>query len=259
MENPVSEVKAQVSDDQTNFYGDQLEHKTQWHPFGDAGFLDAYVKSEAHLLLHFASRNSEQFIACIQRQRPLEDWRRVEDIANARSGGTGASLLNARFLAWSESAHRVYANHGQQDSVLVRIVEGVESPERLIPSLVWVENLYRFERILPKAGYKFVEKGWKVFGAGSYREFGIGVRSPLRAENETASSVIERAAQVMKRISSLQSDLLRDRGKIREIESDLVGLLIEFSSERTWLEIPERLIARGFKLVDVMFGPLQLG
>src|ERR1035437_4190830 len=179
----VSGVESKVSNNESNFHCDQLEHERQWKPFGDAGFLKCYIESKAHLILCFRHRNGDEFIACIQNRRGFR--KAFDDV------GPG----EPRFLLWSESASHVYKAHGQEQPVLVKVIEPVQIPEAAVPSVVWLDSLQGFTRKLPYAGYEFANEGWKIFGTTAYWKLGIRSNQMPGGIDHSGCDVIESAAK----------------------------------------------------------------
>ena len=146
--------RGELADGDLNSFQNEVNQHNQWRPFGDAGFVDAYRKVKAHILIRFRLGDSQEFIACIQR-----NWREdvfEDDIWKSLSGRRNESFWDAtcqrNFLSWSEGASRIYNAHGQEQTVLVDDVEFVKLPENPIPSLVWFDTVENFESILPGSG-----------------------------------------------------------------------------------------------------------
>jgi hypothetical protein len=71
--NSLSQNEIGKSRDAKFDFTSQEEHKQiQWYPFGDAGFVNAYREVKAHILIRFRIRDSQEFLACVQR-----DWKPI--------------------------------------------------------------------------------------------------------------------------------------------------------------------------------------
>jgi len=143
--------------------------------------------------------------------------------------------------------------------VLVEIIEPMQVPEVRIPSLVWVESLHGFVCNLPSAGYEFIQKGWKVFGACAYREFGIVVdQFRVPGVDHSHRNVVQGAAKVMEDISRKEGEIWRNRREILDAIGDCSGFQIRLAEDGARIEIPKEVLDLGFDLSDVLFGPMQL-
>src|ERR1035438_4638166 len=141
-ENLPQEEGGEFGNDAFDSSVEKIHEHPQWRPFGNAGFVDAYRKVKVHFLLRFRCGDSQEFIACFQR-----DWRKDvfgdeiwESLTRLQEKSFWEATCSRNFLSWAEGAQRVYNAHGQEQPVLVDDVEFVELPEKKIASLVWTDT-----------------------------------------------------------------------------------------------------------------------
>lgn len=231
------------------------EHR-QWQPLGNGGFLDAYRKVKAHLLLRFRCGDSEEFIACIQR-----DWRKEvlsydawESLSELWNKDFWKASRHCRFLSWSEGAHRAYMAHGQEKTVLVDVIKPMELPQEEIPSLVWLDTVEHFESILAYSWYQSSEAGFIAFGRVEDWELRVG----CDIGDKPAGEVIERAAEVVENVAKDQWNFGGDGRKLSDVIAEVSGLRVRLGKDGNRVEIvinPESRI----ELVDMLLGPNELG
>lgn len=231
------------------------EHR-QWKPFGDAGFLDAYCKIKAHLLLRFRCGDRQEFVACIQR-----DWRKEvlgydawESLSKLWDKDFWKTARHCRFLSWSEGAHRAYVTHGQEKGMLVDVVKPVELPQEDIPSLVWLDTIEHFESVLAYSWYQSSQAGFIAFGRIEDWELRVG----CDLGDKPAGEVIKSAAEVVENIAKDQWNIGVNGRKFSEVIAEVSGLRIRLGKDLNRVEIVEGLESR-LELLDVLLGPNELG
>jgi hypothetical protein len=229
------------------------EHR-QWRPFGDTGFVDAYRKVKAHLLVRFRLGNSQEFIGCIQR-----NWREEalkyniwESLSRERDESFWDATCQRNFLSWAEGASRIYNAHGQDQTVLVDDVEFMKLPKEPIASLVWLDTVENFESILPYGWYNSVQNGFVVFGR--IRDWELRVSSD--DWNKAASEVIESAAQAVQNIAKDQRNLGGDNWNFADVIAEFTRLGISLCEGRDRVGFVKPPQSR-LELLDVLFGPIQ--
>jgi hypothetical protein len=122
----LSEIN-QIADYKPDLHRNKVKKKRRWQPFGKAGFLKDFIESKTHLILRLRNRDGEELIAYVQR-----DWDTGWALGDSVAAVPG---LTQRFhLKWRKAPSRVYKAHGQEQAMLVKVVETVELPEIEIPS-----------------------------------------------------------------------------------------------------------------------------
>lgn len=233
----------------------EVHEHIEWHPFGNAGFVNAYCEVKAHILIRFRVRDGQEFLACVQR-----DWKPLlsepDDPSRASRKGNGEvlwsqRLLNRHFL-WSEVMHRVYGANGQEQSMLVNVVEPVKGPESLVPSLVWLDSVERFERLLLNAVYDLPQGGFVGLGGMSDGELSVFGDDG----NYPTSEVIESAAKTVQDIASDKRYMTGDGWDFSDVIREFSGLRVYLSERRNGVRIVKD-AQSGIQLVEVLFGPIQ--
>lgn len=240
-----------------NLTSQQNKDNVEWRPFGDAGFVNAYCEVKAHILIRFRIGNGQEFLACVQRH-----WQPIFGTElHSRLFPTGESkhhvmwaerLLNRHFL-WSEVMHEVYGADGQEQSVLVNVVEPMEGPERVIPSVVWLDTVERFERLLLNAGYDSSQGGYVGLGGMSDGELCVFCDDG----NYPTREVIESGAKTVQNVTSNERYVSRDRGNLADAIREFSSIQIYLSERRNWVRFVEDSNSSK-KFLEVLFGPIQL-
>jgi len=235
---------------------EELSQHHQCRPFGDLRFVDAYREVKAHFVIRFRCGDSQEFVASFQR-----DWRKDvfgdeiwKSLARHQEKSFWEATCSRQFLSWAEGASRIYNAQGQEQTVLVDVVELVKLPEEKVSSLVWTDTVENFESILPYGWYNSVQHGFITMGRVSDWEFRVGSDN----WDKSARDVIESATQTVKNIAKDQWNLNGNGRNIADIVADVASLRIGLSERRDGMFIMESPQGR-LQLLDVLFGPIQLG
>lgn len=149
--------------------------------------------------------------------------------------------------------HEVYGADGQEQSVLINVVEPVEGPERVIPSVVWLDTVERFERLLLNAGYYSTQAGFIGLGGMSDGELCVSGDDG----NYPTSEVIESAAKTVQNIASDKRNVSRNGWNFTEVIHQFATFRIYLSECGDWVSIVKDPQSR-IQLLEVLFGPIQL-
>jgi len=239
--------RREFSDGGADLPKDQSESKVQWHPFGGAGFGDAYCKVRASILFRFRCGDSQEFFACVQR-----DWRSLYDL-DSLTGDFWAKTTLRRHLIWSEAIDMTYDAHGQKKAMLVDYVQSVEKPKEDIPSLVWFDTVEGFESLLPDSWYNSAQRGFVRLGTMRNWELCIGSDN----FDQPAGEVIKRTTETMQYITGNEWDAAGDVRNVIDTIGDLSGLSIDSSGKFDRISFAQ-LAGHGTELLDVLLGPIVL-
>lgn len=250
------EKGSQFADNVGDRSTEEIHQHHQWRPFGDFGFVDAYRKVKANFLLRFRCGDSQEFIASFQR-----DWRKEvfgdeiwASLAGLQEKSFWEATCSRKFLSWAEGAHRIYDTHGQEQTMLIDDIELMESPQEPVASLVWVDTVENFESILPHSWYNSAQNGFVVFGRIGDWELRVMVED----WNKTASEVIKSAAKTVKGIAKDQWNLSGDGWNFADVIGEVSRLQIGFRKSGDGISLMKPTHSR-IEILDVMFGPIQLG
>jgi hypothetical protein len=139
------------------------EHQENGFTFADPRFVEHYINGQFYILVFFRVRDvREEYCAYIQREDPLFG----ADKEIGRHGGIFSSCSNVI----SHIKRSQCRSRSQQQPVLVSIVESVESPKGVIPSLVWLESSEKVSSLVLHALYFSSERGLVFFGCRDFIE-----------------------------------------------------------------------------------------
>jgi len=247
--------RGEFSDDISDPSVEEIQQQIRRYPTGSVEFIDAYRKVKAHFLIRFRSREGKEFLACVQR-----DWRELGLLETVEHIGSELeprdfwpTTLQRRFLILSEALRRTYHRHGQDQTVLVDYVQSVELPEEQISSLVWVETVENFARLVPQTWYDSVAEG--LVSLGGFRDWELSVGSD--DFDQPASEVVERTTETMQCITDYEWEVAGDGWNLADIIRDLSSLRIRIEGNIYRVSIPEFKMG-DIKLLDVLFGPIVL-
>jgi len=224
-----------------------IERKNQGVSFGDADFIQSYLKKQACILVHFYARDIRgELVALFQREGDtrdpnppiadplIHDWRKSID-----GGKTPPSCY--------------------EKIVLVDVVEAMESPKFIVPSLVWVgipDNLYDF---VPDALYLSAKSSFVTRGNRRMVEDweGVPVDSFPVGTHQRANEIVQSRTEVLKHIPSEQTKLWRNGICFDDMNKWLSTLKVALYPQAVRVFFKEG-NEFNFELVDSLFGPLDL-
>jgi hypothetical protein len=166
-------------------------------------------------------------------------------------------LRELLLLAWRHGASRVYERDGQQNTMLVDIIQPVELPERVAePSLIWLDTVDGFHSRLPHALHLSTHSLPVFVGGVEDWKSCLTVGFIPGNDDELMCQIIERSAKIVEGISQHQSERIRDAWNIRDLMPDFSKVFVGLSGNNIGVCFPEPVSSR-IEILDVLFGPLQ--
>ena len=141
-----------------------------------------------------------------------------------------------------------------EELVLVGDVEPLKAPESVGPSLVRLELVQNVERTLADAFYLGLDGVPIRVVALADREAGVVGDAPVVRLDEMADQVIERRAEVVKRVAHDCSPAERDIPKTSDSAIDVARLRVIVGNDFWCAFFPKSHNAR-FEITDVLVGP----
>src|SRR6266700_3883242 len=115
--------------------------------------------------------------------------------------------------------------YGEEQAVFVEVVELLEFPEQVIPTVVWFNLVENVDEWLPQVLYLSTKLGRLVFHqTPDYRE--INPLSSSTRSNELASGVVQSASEIVEDIPAQQLNVLRDAFNFSQVVHEEVSLRI---------------------------------
>lgn len=143
--------------------------------------------------------------------------------------------------------------------VLVYVVQAMQQPQIVVPSLIWFERVDQINRRLAHSLYWSTSHASYVYlGRSADRENGVAQieAGPAMEGGKSASKMVERTPQILNHVPDNKWPILGDRPKNLGAIDTLVGLRVILEDE---------FIAAGFikgfqpraEITDVLFGPFD--
>lgn len=231
----------------------------------DLRLAQRYVESKLHVLVKFRIRGiDEEFIARFQRE---------ENVRWPEEGINGGELQAVERVAWvsgvNTSEHlagmrpdidaSIPGPNREQQTVLLDVVQLVQNPEAVIPSLVGFNRVDCIECLLPRTLHFSLLFGFIFLGAIENRKvYPVGFRrTVLRfATDDLVGKMVEGAPKIVNCIPGEQGqrlgsgfspkDIIDRLARVRiALDSDFIGVRVE--------EGPDTAI----EITDVIFGPFD--
>ena len=254
------ETRPQFVDDLPHVPIHKSQEIQQGSRFGHSGFVKRYIEGKAHILIRFRGRDSQEFLAYLQRDgrsggRADNSMGQRKVLQRPESVESGDDWVERLSFAWGRGTANWCENRSGQHTVFIDDVEVVKLPEPMaIPVLVWLEMSNFVEARLPHALYASWSQCTKV--CGRIKDWELGVSDlPTDRLGDGMGQMIERAAEVMERVSKYQGDIERNAGNFEHEIDFVTGLVVLLNSDKVLIGIPEG-IDSGFQIVDVLLGPL---
>ena len=248
----------QIHQDHVHLGTHQPQKQSGWSPFGQSGFADCYIHEEAHLLIKMSNRNGQEFLAYVQRDsRRLPSAESYPTSRTIRDDSRLCSLYLRRYFVWAYCAARIYEANGQQQTMLVDVVQSLEGEKVRVPSLVWLDTAERFNRILMRSFYHSQNSDFPVCGSFQYREFCAGRDLPTTGHHHPAGHIVQCTTEAMQNITDNERYVPRDHRNILDAIRYVAGLGILLDSDGAWITLPPD-VHSSLQLSDVLLGPLLL-
>jgi len=168
--------------------------------------VERYIKAELRILVHLAlvpgagvGRDPQDYCALFERERALRwgDSRGQRHVpAGYGVGGDDGLVRHA---------------HGDQEFVFVCDVETMETPKRVIPSLVRLGPLDEVHRFLGRSVYLFRRTGFKSFGKGGFilenEKAGLSGDGVSLGSHQLANQQVEGGAEVVDGVTDDEGEL----------------------------------------------------
>ena len=131
-----------------NKIGKALERFEQRFTLDNSWFAERNLKLELHFLIHFRIGGiNEEFVAYIQWKHPVTGFEKGMDRFHIGKCGSEVGQVPKNVSTQIQTAEG--GPHGDYKAVFVDVVQLVEAPERIIPTLVRFGSVNRIYGILP--------------------------------------------------------------------------------------------------------------
>jgi hypothetical protein len=242
-------------------YG-SVEYRAQGFTLANPRFVNRYFNEELYILVRFRIREvAEEYIACFKRVcNPAARF--AVHIGSVGSGhafhNVKRGISNVHVLSDAPIVNECSARNEQ--AMFVDVVETMESPKRVIHSLLWcdrADNLlslfpyslyFSSERFLFFWGERDVLEDWKV---------SVDSRFTPVCSNQSECQIIKSATKVLDDVPGHEAEQIRNDQILRQAIERLLCVRIALYNDGVWVGVGE-LAKGGLEVAEVMLGPLCL-
>ena len=218
---------------------------------------EGYVNKKLHVLIHFQFRDSEQFVACFERENPpLRIQDRATDIVG---GGSAVEFGDPLPVAFGGNMSLECGHGSEQQSVFVKIAETGKAVENLtVPTAVRFESIYSFYSVRPHARYYSLSTGFVVGEILSGWKQSIPMGSDLTSSDacQMPTHMVQRGPQIVQDITQDNRKSQRDILYGDDIKLALSRLRIYLGTKSIRV-FTEESVALGLQVNDVLLGPFD--
>src|SRR6202171_569827 len=208
--------------------------------FDNIQFSRRFLASEIQILVHFGvcdplDNSVKEWIACFEPITAIETC----------------------------SGKQAIVPDGDEGSVFVDVVKLIQSPERVIPTLVRLERINGFHCFRKHSLYFSSLHGFVYLESLCDRErnipVGFYVGGPVLSKpnlSEVPSQMVQGTSEILNDVSGRRDDVERQNRERREAQAALAGIRIIMGANDMHILAPN-ISALGLKLRQVLFGPFN--
>lgn len=238
----------------------EVERLSQRVTIHDLRLVDSYLEGKLKLLIMFRSLEfSVDYVAYLQRfdgaiETNMSDEGKDAPRIAALPNGCAHSLV----IGGSDSSMLESHRSGEQQPVLVNIIQSAEPPEKVIPSLVWFESVDAFNRRVGERLYYATMLGRHVIGLTLpewEKDALLGSASGI-GRNQLEGQVIKSTPEIEKNIASNNGDHRRDFRNRNNLEN-LISRYRLYLTNKELAVFSVEGVESDPQLMEVFIGPLD--
>lgn len=221
----------------TDLISDGLEYRDNWPSSQRVSPLEHYREGRAHLRVNMRSSADAHIFDLV--------FCRIPPTVSNRS-----STLDGASKDLGGGSYRL--SDGYDEPVGVRITNAVKTPEKVIPSFVWIEphkKAVQFRWIVPQSPaseFTFHPFGVPSEGEACFRGAGVA-----EANSSSKAGVVQSVPQMRSRFLDHQVDVVRQEAVQLNLEDLLSGVSIYLDNGGVWPCLEEG-FDQSFGLVNVL-------
>jgi hypothetical protein len=135
----------------------------------------------------------------------------------------------------------------------------MKTPNKIVPSLVWLARQDEALSVLPHALYLSSERSLKLWGSGAnFEDWKARLTGHLLTvcDNKGASQIVEGGSEVLQNIPCHESQINRHDNVMGHAIDNAIGLRIALWNDTARVRVDER--AKGFvEVMEVLVGPID--
>jgi len=235
-----SQESCQIGDYSHNLVVRHPENEDERNRFTNFRLIESYINHELNILIEFRTGDGEELIANLQ-NAPIFGWKPSAD----------------GLVTTADQESNICVSCGEQQTVLVDVVESVQNPKRSIPSRIGLHLVDSFSSHLVHTAYL---SSRSVFGI-EILGFSVEDReASVFAENSTPGfykfpcQVIQRTPKILQRIPCDSGELGIDRCHVCDVKRAVASLKITLDAQGVRVGFTER-TPKGFVIANVLLGP----
>jgi hypothetical protein len=150
------------------------------------------------------------------------------------------------------------ATHGKQEAVFISSVEFMESPQHVVPSLVWHARTDEVFSFFPHAIHfssKLALLSWGGRDIFDDREAGLGSHLSAVSGDQRTCQIVERASEVLKNVSSDERKIDGHNNVIAYAVENTMRIRLSLWGNAARVRAKEG-IKRVLEITEVVVGPL---
>jgi hypothetical protein len=251
---------------------DKLDKLTErWNQrltLDNLALTERYLKGELRIIVNLRQvvaalgRDFEEYCAIFQRKLPVcraNTYRQRNIWWYDQFGGQVGDVVEGAGKVENEAL--VCHAHGHQELVFIRDIELMETPERVVRSLVrlgFLDEVYGCLRrslyLSRRTGFKSIGEGYSVF---EHREPGIRLDLFPFGTNQLADQQVEGGPEIVDCIADDGTPPERRLGQHSKLKEQIACIRIVIGEDFVGVGLQEAL-DQGFEIADVLLGPFDL-
>jgi hypothetical protein len=238
-----------------------LKYRKQGFTIVNPMFVERYINFDLQVVVNVRIRGiAPDFTACFQRDGGPSDPSPDLTTILYRHFISKAKVWAGSFDVLSDSDMVEVRSMSKQQSMLISDVEFMESPQNIIPSLVWLDRTDDFLRATRKGLYFSSERGFLLWGERSLfkdGEINVSAIRPTVLNCESTSQVIERTSEIVDNVPSHKGELGRNTQILAQAIKDLSAANVTLWGNMVGVRL--KVETQAFiEIKEVLVGPLDL-
>ncbi len=251
--------------DVTDLAANELENHYERGSSKYTGLIQCYVDGKLHILVRIRRTDGTEFIAHLQRDKSSNSRSEVHEQPLKLHGFAiglpePVSSVVLPFLAGREGACGNVVSDGEQQPVLINVVQSMQEPQLFIPTLVRLEPIDFLQSEVVNTTYFSCSSTLGVgvvLSAIENGEAGLSGDIGFRFAHHSQREVIQGASEILQSVPGYERGFDRYRSDVSNEVRNITGLWVALDTNSAWVGFPTG-SPEGFEVADVLIGPIEL-